>query len=213
MLDAKKAHDDLEEILKSREYRVYYQHSKGFIQTWWEKAKEWMSKQLGKWFPDIEPSRGVSTTILITMIVLVIIILTITAFLLIRRMKRNKLLRKQKPIQSLQEINWTFHRHLKEAEKLESLEDYAGSTRHLFLGLLLYYHQEGWLEARIWKTNWEYYDELRKVNQQNAEQFFLLAHFFDEVTYGERKVTKDDLGQFRTRVRKLLGERGEESLG
>jgi hypothetical protein len=119
----------------------------------------------------------------------------------------------------MKEINWSFQQHLIEARKLEDLEDYTLSTRHLFLALLLYFHEKEWLVAKIWKTNWEYYDELRKVNQQCADQFYLLASFFDEVTYGERKVQKKEYIQFQmgamkwfeenesTRVR--LGERGE----
>ena len=86
------------------------------------------------------------------------------------------------------------------------LTDYTLSTRHLFLALLLYFHEKEWLEARIWKTNWEYYDELKKVNQEWAEQFYHLAYFFDEVTYGERNVQKEEYIQFHNEAMKWLGE-------
>jgi hypothetical protein len=212
MLDADKAREDLEGILKTEEYQVYYKDSKGLIETWWEKAKEWMAAQLEKLFPDIESVSGASGPILIAVIVVVIIILAVSTYFLIRNTRRNRILRKQKPLQSMSEIKWTYQRHLEEAGKHEQFQEYTLSTRHLFLALLLYFHEKGMLEARIWKTNWEYYEELRKVNQQNAEQFYHLAHFFDEVTYGERKVQQEEYLQFKHEAKKVLDVKGEEII-
>lgn len=212
MLNANKARDDIEEILQKQEYQVYYDHSNGLIETWWEKAKEWIASQLEKLFPSIKSASGASSAILITIIVIVILLLAFAAFMLLRNTRRNRLLRNERPLQSLKERNWTYVRHLEEAEKLESLEDYTESTRHLFLAMLFYYHEKEWLEARIWKTNWDYYDELRKVSQQNAEEFFELAHFFEDAAYGEHKVSPEEYKPFRTKIRDILGSRGVESI-
>ncbi|MFZ7945848.1 DUF4129 domain-containing protein [Neobacillus sp. 19] len=211
MVDVNKARDDLEEIVNSQEYRVYYNDSKGLIQTWWERAKEWLAEQLEKLFPVIKSADSASGPILIAIIVIVVILIALAAYFLTRNFRRNTILRKQKPLQSLIEINWTFGRHLEEARKYESSSDYTLATRHLFLALLLYLHDKGWLEARIWKTNWDYYDELRKVDQQNADQFYRLAYFFDEVTYGERSVSKQEYIQFQQEATQWMGERREES--
>lgn len=210
MLDTDKARDDLKEILQTKEYTVY-NDSKGFIATWWDKAKEWMAGQLEKLFPAIESARGASGPILISIIVVVTILLALSAFFLIRNTKRNRLLRKQKPLQSRKDMNWTYQRYLEEAEKHERDDEYTLSTRHLFLAVLLYFHEKGLLEARIWKTNWDYYDELRKVNQQKAELFFKLANFFEEVTYGERNVQKDEYWQFHNEARSVLSDMEEEN--
>ncbi|EKN65458.1 hypothetical protein BABA_20006 [Neobacillus bataviensis LMG 21833] len=210
MIDANKARDDIEDILNAKEYSVYNE-SKGFIQTWWENAKKWLAEQLEKLFPAIKSASSASEPILIAIIVIVVILLGFLTFFLIRNTKRNVKLCKQKPLQSLKEINWTYGRHLDEAKEYESSAEYSHSTRHLFLALLLYLHDKGWLEARIWKTNWDYFDELRKVDQQHAEQFYRLAHFFDEVTYGERTVSKEEYVQFKQEAMVWLGERGEES--
>lgn len=212
MLDSDKAREDLEGILKTEEYQVYYKDSKGLIETWWEKAKEWIASQLEKLFPEIESASGASGPILIAVIVIVIILLAFSVFFLIRNTRRNRILRKQKPLQSMNEMKWTYQRHLEEAEKHEQLEEYTVATRHLFLALLLFFHEKGMLEARIWKTNWEYYEELRKVNQQNADQFYYLAHFFDEVTYGERKVQQEEYQQFQNEAKKVLDVKEEESI-
>lgn len=209
MLNADKARGDLEDILKAKEYTVY-NNSKSFIEIWWGKAKEWIAAQLEKLFPAIESASDASGPILIMIIIVVIFLFALSAFFLVRHTRRNRLLRKQKPLQSMKEMNWTYQKHLQEAEKQEAGEAYTLSTRHLFLALLLYYHEKGLLEARIWKTNWDYYDELRKVNQQNAELFFKLSHFFEEVTYGERNVQKKEYSLFQHEVRKVLGAKGEE---
>ncbi|MEH7415371.1 DUF4129 domain-containing protein [Neobacillus drentensis] len=211
MLNAVKARDDLGEILQKQEYQVYYNHSKGVIATWWEKTKEWIASQLEKLFPSIQSASGASSAILLTIIVIVILLLGAAAFILIRNTRRNRLVRNQKPLQS-KERNWTYIRHLEEAGKLESLDDYTESTRHLFLAMLLYFHEREWLEARIWKTNWDYYDEIRKVSQQTAEEFYELAHFFEDAAYGERKVSPEEYKPFRTKIRDILGSRGVESI-
>ena len=103
-------------------------------------------------------------------------------------------------------MNWTSQRHLEEAKVQENIEDYRLSTRHLFLALLLSFHEKGLLEARIWKTNWDYYDELRKVDQSKADQFYQFAQFFEEVTYGERTVMKNEYLQFHHQAWKVLGD-------
>ncbi|MEH7109656.1 DUF4129 domain-containing protein [Bacillus sp. JJ1764] len=200
MLDAHKAKDDLQQILSEEEYRVYYNQTKGFIETWWEKAKDWIAKQLEKILPSIDSANGAAGPVLIGVIVVTIILLVIIALFLVRNVKRNRILKGQKPLQSMKEINWSYSMHLQEAGTLEAQGRYEQATRHLFLALLLYFHEKEWLEARIWKTNWDYYEELRKINKHCADQFYDLAAFFDEVTYGERTITKEEFDQFRTRT-------------
>ncbi|WP_040208931.1 hypothetical protein [Neobacillus jeddahensis] len=208
MVDRNKAREDLEEIINKREYTVYYDQPSGIIQTWWVNAKEWIATHLEKWFPAVESAKGASEAILIVLMVIVVMLFILAAFFIIRNMKRNRLLRKPKPLQTRQERNWTYQRHLEEAYRMESSGEYSLSTRHLFIALLLSFHERGWLEMKIWKTNWDYYDELGRVNQQCAKQFFDLASFFDEVTYGETVVQREEYLQFRSGVVKWLEEPG-----
>jgi hypothetical protein len=206
MLDANKARDELKDILNTKEYQIYHNESKGLIETLWEKAKQWIAEQLMKLFPSMESAGSASGPILIVIIVVVVFFLAFAAIFMIRNHNRNKLLHNKMPLQSMNEINWSSERHLLEATNKEGLAEYTLATRHLFLALLLYFHEKNWLEARIWKTNWEYYEELRKVNQQWAIKFYDLAAFFDEVTYGERKVQEREYQHFQTEVRRMLGE-------
>lgn len=211
MLDPNRAQDALKDILNKKEYRVYYNNTKGWLEIWWGKAKEWIANLLATLFPSIESASGAALPVLIAIIIVVIILLALTALFIFRQVRRNRMLRNQKPVQSMKEINWSFQRHLSEARKLETLEEYTLSTRHLFLAILHYFQEQEWLEERIWKTNWDYYDELRRINQQYADLFFNFAAFFDEVTYGERKVQKEEYIQFRTDVMKWVEERGKEN--
>ncbi|ETI68871.1 DUF4129 domain-containing protein [Neobacillus vireti] len=206
MLDANKARDELKEILNTKEYQIYHNESKGLIETLWEKAKQWIAEQLLKLFPSMESAGSASGPILIVIIVVVVFFLAFAAIFMIRNHNRNKLLRNKKPLQSMNEINWSSERHLQEAKKQEGLAEYTLATRHLFLALLLNFHEKDWLEARIWKTNWEYYEELRKVNQQWAGKFNDLAALFDEVTYGKRKVQEKEYQLFQMEVGRMLEE-------
>lgn len=197
MLDGKNAQDELEKILEGKEYRVYYDQSQNAFQIWWEKAINWISDQLNNLFPSFQPSGNISTALLIVMIIIIIALLGLTIFFSFRNRIRNRKLRFNNPLQTAKELNWTYKQHLTEAENQEVIGNYTLSARHLFLALLLYFHEKEWLEARIWKTNWEYYDELLKVNSSWANQFFHLAYLFDEATYGERIIGKEEYNRFK----------------
>ncbi|KAB2330159.1 DUF4129 domain-containing protein [Cytobacillus depressus] len=196
MLDVSKAKKELQHILDAREYRAYYDESKSIFETWWEDAKKWIADQLSSLFPSFEPSGSASSFLLIGLIVIMIALLALTVFLMARNMKRNRILRHKNPLQTIKELNWSFQRHLMEAKEQEVIGNYKTATRHLFLALLLYFHEKEWLEARMWKTNWDYYDELGKVNSEWAQQFSKLASIFDEVTYGEREINQNEYIQF-----------------
>lgn len=206
MLNENRARDQLEEILDGEEYKAYHDESQGLLASWWGKAKEWLAEQLGKLFPSLEPTGGAASGILITLIVIVVAILLVVAFFAIRNGVRKRKFRSNKPLQSMNEMEWSYERHLEEAYKQEVLEDHSKATRHMFLALLLYFHERDYLEAKVWKTNWEYYDELRKVNREWAERFYRLALLFDEVAYGEREVEEEEYFPYKHEALSWLGQ-------
>ncbi|MFS0880459.1 DUF4129 domain-containing protein [Metabacillus niabensis] len=210
MLNEDKARNELENILNSREYKVYEEKPKNIFEQWWNDLNEWFIDFLNSMFPSIEPSKDYSETILMMNIVITILLLLLLVTLLIRNRNRKKSFHLHKPLQSINEIDWTYQMHLSEALKQEGQKEYKLSTRHLFLALLLYFHEREWLVARIWKTNWEYYDELKSVNQKWAEQFYHLALIFDEATYGEKSITKEEYERFKKEAMKWLGDNREE---
>ncbi|MFS0864398.1 DUF4129 domain-containing protein [Fredinandcohnia sp. 179-A 10B2 NHS] len=212
------AREKFEDILDGKEYQVYYDKSRNIFEVLWERAKEWLSDLLSNIFPSIETANGAADIILAIIVIGILILLGISIFLLVRNTKRNRNFKQNKPLHSMKELNWSYQKHFQEAMKQEEAGQYSLATRHLFLALLLYFHEKEWLEAKIWKTNWEYFDELRKVNQTWADQFYHLALVFDEVTYGEHEIGKDEYTQFREKTMvwlsdadvtsELKGERG-----
>lgn len=206
MLDADQAKERLQEILSRTEYTVYGDQSKSFIRAWWDSAKEWIAEQLAKLFPSYEATSAASGPVLAGIIVLVVIVLGVAAYFIIRNTRRSRQYRDRSPLESMKELDWTSDMHLSEALKREQQHEYSLAARHLFLALLLYFHKQEWLEARIWKTNWEYYDELKRVNKSWADQFYHLARVFDEVTYGERNLEKEEYNQFRKEAMEWLEE-------
>ncbi|MBP3952671.1 DUF4129 domain-containing protein [Bacillus suaedae] len=198
------ARDELEAILSKEEYTQYYDQSQGFFAKWIGKAWTWFLDQLAKLFPAIERSSGVPGMVYVVAVVVVVVVLAIVLFLISRNIKRRHDFRENKPLQSMNEINWSSSMHMDELRKREQAGDYKSSTRHLFLALLLHFHENKWLEARIWKTNWEYYDELQKVDQQAASMFNDVALLFDKVTYGEHIVTENEYMHYRGKVMEWL---------
>ncbi|MEH7223488.1 DUF4129 domain-containing protein [Bacillus sp. JJ1566] len=194
------ARDRIEEILNGKEYRIYYDESRNVFQKWWAQVKEWLTDFLESLFPTIESGSGTAEVVLVFIILGALLLLGIAVFLLVRNKKRNANLSKHKPLHSAEELNWTYQRHLQEALKHEENHLYSPATRHLFLALLLFFHEKEWLEAKLWKTNWEYYDELRKVKQSWAEEFYDLALVFDEVAYGEYEIDKVEYNLFREKA-------------
>lgn len=202
MIDPNEAREELTKILSKKEYQIYY--NENAIQAWWRKAKDWLGEQLVKLFPSMETADKAAGPLLITIIAIIIILVILAVTLIIRNRMRNTKYRDKHVLHNAKEMEWSYQQHLSEAEKREDNGEFAEATRHMFLALLLYFHEKGWLKARIWKTNWEYYDELRKVNQTWADRFFNLANYFDEVTYGEYTVQKHEYEQFKTEVMKWL---------
>ncbi|MFZ3587774.1 DUF4129 domain-containing protein [Bacillus sp. DJP31] len=198
------ARDDIKDILDDKEYRIYDNDSRNIFEILWEKSYEWLTEQLAKLFSSFEPTGAMTGTILLVGIVVVMTLLFVILLVVVRNRTRKHPFRDHKPLHSLSEMKWSYQRHLLEARTHEVVEEYNLATRHMFLALLLYFHEKGWLEARVWKTNWEYYDELLKVNQNGADHFYNLALLFDEVTYGERKIQKEEYIQYRNDAKKWL---------
>lgn len=203
------AYQKIEDILQQNEYRVYDQ-SPSVFEIWWGKVKAWFTDLMAKWFPAFEPSESVAITILIAIIVVMAVGVLFALFLLTRHMKRNRAFRAIQPMSSMNELNWSFHQHLKEAKDQENLHNYALATRHLFLSLLLYFQDREWLEIRMWKTNGEYYDDLRKEDHHGADLFYQCAFMFDKVTYGEDQVRVEEYLQIRDKVMSKVGEHSGE---
>ncbi|WP_025783294.1 DUF4129 domain-containing protein [Sporosarcina sp. D27] len=206
MDNVQNAKGELENILSKKEYTIYTDQQTNFFTVLWERIKAWFVDFLERLFPSMEKTSMIAGPILAIVIFVMIILIAIALVYFVRKRKRRQIVHSKTPLQSMKEIDWSFQMHLTEASKQEDLNRLTPATHHMFLAILLYFHGKQWVEARIWKTNWEYYEELKKVNRQSANQFYHIARFFDEVTYGEREVQIDEYKEFRIKVMEALGE-------
>ncbi|MFC4322199.1 EGFR-like transmembrane domain-containing protein [Litchfieldia salsa] len=212
MLNSNDAKNDIENILEAKEYRMYQEESKSVLEILWDKVRDWIADLLSNMIPSVESSSNLASVVLSIVIFALVVGLVFFIALRVRNKKRKNGLQSYQPLQTINEMNWSYQQHLKEAQVQEGLKNYMLATRHMFLALLLYFHEQEWLIAKIWKTNWDYYEELLKINQMKAEKFYLLALLFDEVAYGEREVQSTDFLDYYDRVMKLFEEQDETTI-
>lgn len=202
--------DRLEEIMNKQEYQVYYEDNRNIFQRIKDAIIDWLNELLMKIFPALGSSTSIAS-IIVTILVIVGVLLLI---FILYRVSSNRRLRKQyaqrTPLSDLHEMDWTYEDHLQEADKNAEQAQHEQAIRHLFLGLLLYFHDVDWVEAQIWKTNWEYYAELKKVNKREANTFNKLALTFDQITYGKRAVTKDMYQMYYNEVMAVIDRSNEQ---
>ena len=206
MLNEKNARDELQDILDDREYTVYQPENQGFFQSLWEKIRDTFIDWLNNLFPEYQVSQGGGTVITVILVLLGLAALTITLLLVSRNVINKRKFAHQKPLQHLSEKDWSYREHLTEAQKQEEAEEYSLAVRHLFLALLLYFDEKEWLAARKWKTNWDYYEELGKVNKEWAERFYSLALKFDEAAYGEREIQREEFLPYKKQAVKWIND-------
>ncbi|WP_416147259.1 DUF4129 domain-containing protein [Salipaludibacillus sp. HK11] len=202
--DAKKK---LEEIISEQEYQVYQDDSEGFLQSIINDVLTWLADRLSFSFGGSEGFTGIVSVIVVLLIVILLGFILIKVGRVVTRKKMN---RTTKPLDQMLEIDWSYHDHLKAADEQENAGEYTIATRHMFLALLLYFHDLRWLEAKVWKTNWEYYEELRGVNAKAADFFYHFVLFFDQITYGKRIVTKAEFTDYRSETMKWLASRDQD---
>lgn len=201
--------DDLQEILNQEQYQRYYGGEKNIIQIWWANIKEWFRDLLSKLFIEFQPSNSFADTVLVIIFGVVILLLLFGIFLIIRSSRRKRAFQSHKPIQSMNELEWSVECHLQAAKKQSKQGEFSLATRHQFLALLLHFHEQGWLNAKSWKTNWDYFAELQRKSSSRAKIFNQLALTFDEAFYGKRDVSEPEYESYKMNIQKWLDERNE----
>lgn len=204
---ATNARERLEDILSEREYQVYEEESQGFFQSFLTTIENWINEQLENLFSSFGVAGGGAAFGFFIIIIVVVALLAVILLTIRRRGKRQQLARNEKPFNIRHEKDWTYHNHLDESFKYEQNEAYTLASRHLFLALLLYFHDIDWLEAKSWKTNWEYYDELRSSDREGADFFYKFVQLFDHITYGEREVQQEEYNDYRRQTMTWISER------
>ncbi|MGD6844500.1 DUF4129 domain-containing protein [Bacillus infantis] len=200
MKDEKQARKELSEILEDREYTVYQDQGESFLEKLREKFFTWLEGL----FPQIEFSSGSSGYFPFIMILAGVLFIGIVVFAAARAAKRQRFLQEHQPLDRASEISWSYKKHLEEAGNHEEAGDLTKGARHIFLALLLWFNEHGWLKAKIWKTNWDYYEELKKTDSKTADIFFSLSALFDRAAYGGQSVKPSEFQQYKKEALRLM---------
>ncbi|MDX8046385.1 DUF4129 domain-containing protein [Gracilibacillus sp. S3-1-1] len=204
MASYQKEQEQLNDILNGQEYQIYYQDNRSLLERLWDRFVEWIQKILNYIFESFNPASttGNIITMLTAGIIIAIVLATIIAIVMITI--RKKRLSKRQLFNQSEELSWSYRDHLQAAHDYETKANYRLATRHQFLSLLLVVDEHEWLEARQWKTNWDYYDELKQTNKAFAEDFYQLALFFEKITYGKHPITVDEYQSYQSEINRWI---------
>ncbi|MFQ3546472.1 DUF4129 domain-containing protein [Halobacillus rhizosphaerae] len=209
MMKPKQSKEQLKSILEKHEYQAYYDHSKSLFEKLKEWAGHWLSKWLHQLFPDSNLFNQADKWGAYVLVGLGVGLFIVLVYFLQRNLAKTSSIRSKSPLQQTRELEWSYERHLEEAEALQQEEQFGEAMRHVFLALLLYFHEQEWVEAKPWKTNWEYYEELKRVNYQTAEKFYQLAMIFEEAAYGNREIKQNEYKSYQQQAAAWLMNRNK----
>jgi hypothetical protein len=198
-IDPLKAREDIENILSQKEYQAYYREEKNTLADLLQRLQDWLNRYLGKWLPEPEIRESTSEWISYGMVGLGIAMVLLLLFLFSSKVVRENRFY-SKPIGTESEFILTPQSHLEEADKRLEEGDLRSAQRHLFLAYLLSLDQHQWIEAKAWKTNGEYFDELQGKQLDIATMFHTLASRFEATWYGGRPLTKEDYVEYHQQV-------------
>src|SRR5699024_2725338 len=163
---------------------AYHEDNRSFLEVWWDKFLD----RLEDIFPSYVPSNGFFNIVLFLVIAAVMLLVVLVVFHKVRQRKRSTIVHENAPLKNEMNREFSYKNHLIQSRTTEANENYTEATRHLFLAVLLYFHENDLLAAGAGKTNFEYVTEIKQVNKQYASMFHHLAITFDEVVYGERMI-------------------------
>ncbi|SFL94798.1 hypothetical protein SAMN04487943_105223 [Gracilibacillus orientalis] len=196
--------EQLNDILSKQEYQVYYEDNRSFLERIWDRVTNWIGDILTKLFDSFEPSSTAGNLIIVLIVLIVSAVVIFGVIALIMFTARKRRLSNQQPFNKNNELDWNYDDHLQSARDYEIQADYRLATRHQFLALLLIFHEYRLLQANQWKTNWDYYEELKQTNKPLAVDFYNLALFFEKVTYGEQSITEEDYQTYKTQINRWI---------
>lgn len=197
--------EDLQAILATKEYLIYTQENKSLLQDLFAGLKNWLDKILHSLFPQANIAKRTSEWLSYGIATLGVLLLFLLLFLLFSRfVRQGRVHSKQVNMSKRQTL--TAQGHLAEAQRLAEEGNYNSALRNLFLGFILHLDQTKRIEAKAWKTNWEYYAELKDRAPQLANSFYTLAIQFEEAMYGGRPIARDDYWLYYNQVNLWIHE-------
>jgi hypothetical protein len=211
-LDPNQAREELERILSEKEYQVYYKSNQNFLMDLLDRIQRWLESVLEKLFPNIEIQPQTPEWMSYGVAAIGITIIVILLILVARSFIREGRFKKQ-PVATTDELVSSTAQHLQKGQQLADNGEYRFALRHVFLAYILYLDEKNLIEARAWKTNLEYHQELSERLQHTAEVFYSFSKVFEEVMYGKRPITKDDYEQYVKQVTDWMDSNDRDAEG
>lgn len=198
-LDPKEAHHELKAILSRKAFQIYHHHGQNILTVLWNRFKKWLLHWLEQWFPSLEINHSSPHWVFYAVIILILFFIIFLVFQLWRHFASVRHFRNRR-FGSESELALTASNHLRQADACAADGNFPLAVRHTFLALILHLDQSGLMEARPWKTNFEYYAELEAENRELAELFIEQASYFEEIVYGNHPVQMEDYQSYYRRV-------------
>ncbi|GAA4060449.1 DUF4129 domain-containing protein [Amphibacillus indicireducens] len=190
----------LDQILSEHEYQAYYQDNRNILQRIWDFVKEWVLDLIYQWFNGLTPSSATGDLIVAILFIVMAIVVASLAIYLLKNWQRRQRLKRDQPLKGLTINAQSLQDYQRSLEEAEANNNYQAAVRFRFLILLFELDQKQWLNKERWKTNWDYYQEIKRLKKDQAESFYQLAVYFEAVTYGNKQVERDDYLQYVRRA-------------
>ncbi|SDN79544.1 DUF4129 domain-containing protein [Halobacillus sp. SY10] len=202
--------EQLKEILERPEYQAYEQESQTASQRLLDVIAQWVKELLETWFPNFQVSDSAINGWIYFFGFIGIGILLFFVIKLVGRLSGEKKLSEKRTFSMTSDLAWSSEKHVQEAEARAAGGQFSEAARHVFLGMLLDFDTRDLVEVKTWKTNGDYENELQDSNHALSADFSFLAKTFDQITYGNRTLQKEEFDEFRFRAFQWMDQEGRK---
>ncbi|MBN9654492.1 DUF4129 domain-containing protein [Halobacillus sp. GSS1] len=200
--------EQLKEILERQEYQAYEQESQTASQHLLDIVTEWVKEMLEAWFPNFQVSDSAINGWIYFFGFIGMGLLLFLVIKLVTRLSGEKKLSEKRTFSMTSDLAWSSEKHVQEADARATEGQFSEAARHVFLGMLLDFDNRDLVEVKTWKTNGDYEKELLDSDHRLVADFSFLAKTFDQITYGNRILQKEEYDEFRLRALQWMDEEG-----
>ncbi|MYL50834.1 hypothetical protein GLV98_15170 [Halobacillus litoralis] len=202
--------EQLKEILDRPEYQAYEQESQTASQRLLDVVAQWVKELLETWFPNFQVSDSAINGWIYFFGFIGIGILLFLFIKVMGRLSSEKKLSQKRTFSVTSDLAWSSEKHVEEADARAADGQFSEAARHVFLGMLLDFDARGLVEVKTWKTNGDYEKELQDSDHTLVADFSFLAKIFDQITYGNRTLQKEEFAEFRFRAFQWMDQEGRK---
>ncbi|MBD2863036.1 DUF4129 domain-containing protein [Paenibacillus oceani] len=191
--------EKLNEILSGSEYEAYRTVAaegenalKRLLLKLWETIREWL--------PDTAVPRTFADVIAYAVILGGLALLIWLLIWIGRSLAGNRTVLRKIGLTEKELKGASSSRYMEQALQAERSFDYKECLRYLFLALLIYANERGWLRAERWKANGEYALELKASKPELLPLFRSTASLFERVWYGSMEADRDSVVRLRLEI-------------